>query len=320
MLQQTRVAQGLPYYLKFIQAFPTIAHFAKASEEKLLSLWQGLGYYSRARNMHKCAKLIVEKYKGEFPASYTELIKLPGIGPYTAAAIASICFNEKVAVVDGNVYRVLSRYFGIKQDISQSTTRETFQKLANELMQNATPGEFNQAIMEFGALRCRPKQPLCIDCLLSDSCYAYANRLQEKLPVKSAKVKVKHRYIYYLVIAEKGRVLMKLRRNEGIWEGMYDFPALVFERKPNEEKMLFDLKSIGIVNRDIVSISSEYKHVLTHQVLHVYFISLQTGKKKYTGLSRHFNDKLAFKRINSLSELPKPVLIKKFMHDVELLS
>lgn len=320
ILQQTRVAQGMPYYLKFIEAFPNIIHFAKASQEKLLGLWQGLGYYSRARNMHKCAKEIVETHGGKFPEAYHELIKLPGIGPYTAAAIASICFEEKVAVIDGNVFRVLSRYFGLKHNISLASSREKFQKLANELIKGVAPGDFNQAVMEFGALHCKPKHPMCTVCTLRDSCYACAKGMQEMLPVKSAKVKAKHRYFFYLVIADETKVLMKLRNKEGIWEGMYDFPSVNFEFKPDEEDLLLGLQTLGIAESDIVRMSTEYKHILTHQILHAYFISLKNAKKKFSGLIKHFNGKLAYKAKHKLAELPKPILIKKYMLDAKLLS
>jgi len=180
MLQQTRVAQGLPYYEKFVKEFPSIYHLANATEEKVLKLWQGLGYYSRARNMHNTAKAIVENYKGEFPNTYKELLKLKGIGDYTASAIASISFNVPEPVVDGNVYRVLSRYFGVDLPTNSSEGIKHFKSLAREVMNSNEIRDYNQGIMEFGAIQCAPKTPNCLHCPLNDSCVALKeNRVNE---------------------------------------------------------------------------------------------------------------------------------------------
>ncbi|MEY2629135.1 MAG: Adenine glycosylase, partial [Bacteroidota bacterium] len=203
MLQQTRVAQGLPYFLRFTEAFPTVFDLAKADEEQVLKLWQGLGYYSRARNLHKTAQQVAFEYNGEFPKSYAELLKLKGIGEYTAAAIASFAYNESVPVVDGNVYRVLSRYFEVETDIASLGAKKEFTQLAAELLPAGEANLFNQAIMEFGALQCVPKNPNCTNCIFSDSCAALQKKKVDQLPVKSKKIKVKTRFFTYLVFEDE---------------------------------------------------------------------------------------------------------------------
>ena len=226
ILQQTRVNQGLPYYEKFIEAFPSVDKLAAASEQKVLRLWQGLGYYTRARNLHKCAKMIVNSYGGSFPASYNELLLLPGIGAYTAAAIASISFNESVAVVDGNVYRVLSRVFGISTEINSPKGKKEFFELANQLIDKKNPAMFNQAVMEFGALFCKPVNPSCESCTFKASCFAYNNNLVASLPVKKKNKPARRRYFYYFVIQSGKSLLMSKRGKKDIWEGLYDFYLL----------------------------------------------------------------------------------------------
>lgn len=202
MLQQTRVAQGLPYYEAFISAFPTVFDLAKASEEEVLKLWQGLGYYSRARNLHSTAQYIASELNGEFPKDYKNLLKLKGVGDYTAAAIASIAYGEEVPVVDGNVYRVLSRYFGIEDDISLPKAKIEFQKLSKNLLPEGKASLYNQALMEFGALQCVPKSPDCTQCVFNSSCFALQKNRVGELPLKSKRTKVKNRYFYYLIIRD----------------------------------------------------------------------------------------------------------------------
>jgi len=194
ILQQTRVSQGTPYYLAFVKTFPTVFDLANATEQEVLKLWQGLGYYSRARNLHKTAQFIANELNGVFPQNYLGLLNLKGVGDYTAAAIASFAYNERVPVVDGNVFRVLARYIGVEEDIANHRTRKTFQALALDLMQAAEPNLFNQAIMEFGALQCVPKNPNCTICPFNGSCYALQKNKVAILPIKSKKAKpiVKH--------------------------------------------------------------------------------------------------------------------------------
>ena len=211
ILQQTRVNQGLPYYLRFEEQFPSVERFASAKLETILKTWQGLGYYSRARNMHACAKTVVEELNGSFPNNYIDLQKLKGIGKYTAAAIASICYDEEVPTIDGNVYRVLSRIFGLENDISESRTFKIFYEKAEELISKESPGDFNQALMEFGATVCLPKKPDCENCIFSDRCFALKKDLISSLPVKSKKVKIRTRHFQYLIILYGNRILIRQR-------------------------------------------------------------------------------------------------------------
>ena len=223
ILQQTRVNQGLPYYNKFINEYPSVHDLANAPEDEVMRLWQGLGYYSRARNLHECAKSIVNQYDGEFPSTYNELLKLKGVGKYTAAAIASFAFNQAVPVVDGNVFRVLARYFCVTDDIAQPKTFTKFFNIAKELIPEEQAASFNQAIMELGATICTPKKPACENCPLAQDCEARIHHKQSELPVKKKKIKIKHRYLYYLIWQEGGKLAMKKRGESDIWQGLFDF-------------------------------------------------------------------------------------------------
>ncbi|CAG0900588.1 unnamed protein product [Cyprideis torosa] len=246
IFQQTRIDQGLPYYEKFIRHYPTIFELAKASEQEVLKDWQGLGYYSRARNLHFTAQFVMENLDGEFPNNYLDIKQLKGIGSYTAAAIASISFNEAVAAIDGNALRVLSRYFGVKDDIAKEKNKKKFFELGNEIISKEHPGDFNQAIMELGATVCLPKnQAKCTDCPLNDSCYALAHQKVEELPIKSKTVKVKEETISYVVHAQEDGVWMKKRSSKGIWKNMYDFPEVE------------ETKKLMLIH--------EQKHLLTHR-------------------------------------------------------
>ncbi len=223
ILQQTRVTQGMPYYLRFSAAYPTVEQMAAATEKDILRLWQGLGYYSRARNMHHTAQVLVNEHNNNFPTNYKALKKLKGIGDYTACAIASFAFNEKVAVVDGNVFRVLSRIFGVEEDISSTKGKKVFAELAKTLLPDTETATYNQAIMEFGALFCKPSSPDCPNCVFRDSCVAFAEKKQDSLPFKAKKAQVKKRYLHYLVIEHDNKLLMKERFEGDVWQGLYDF-------------------------------------------------------------------------------------------------
>jgi A/G-specific adenine glycosylase len=222
ILQQTRVAQGLPYYERLLATFPTVRDLAEAPEASLLRLWQGLGYYSRARNLQKAAQMVMRDFAGDFPRTYDDIITLPGVGPYTAAAIASFAFNEAKAVVDGNVFRVLSRVFEVETDIASSAARGVFTSLAQSLIPDSDPAGFNQAIMEFGALQCTPA-PDCSVCPLRVSCAAFSASRVAELPIKSKKTKVKEIQMDYLVIEQKGQLLVRERTENGIWKGLWEF-------------------------------------------------------------------------------------------------
>lgn len=239
MLQQTRVVQGSPYYEKFITHFPTIFDLAKADEENVLKLWQGLGYYSRAKNLHQTAKTIAFDYKGNFPDDYNGLLKLKGVGDYTASAIASICFGEPCAVVDGNVYRVLGRYFAVDTPINSSQGISLFKKLANQLIDKEQPATYNQAIMDFGALQCKPKNPDCERCIFADSCLAFAQKKVAELPVKINKTKIRKRFFNYLVVFDKQqKTLLNKRLEKDIWQGLFEFPLVETTKETTQRQFL----------------------------------------------------------------------------------
>lgn len=266
ILQQTRVDQGINYYLKFVDHYPTVKDLAKASEDEVLNDWQGLGYYSRARNLHAAAKTIVNEHASIFPNSYKEVLSLKGVGTYTAAAICSIAYGLPHAVVDGNVYRVLSRYFEIKTPIDSTEGKKEFEQLAQELLDPHQASKHNQALMELGALVCKPKNPECVQCPLNESCLAHKNNSWTALPVKSKKTKVRNRYLHYLVLHNGNKIVIKKRGDGDIWKGLYDFPLL--EKDKNETLNQEDVKSFAIRAYDI---DYELKHVLSHQHLYAKF-------------------------------------------------
>ena len=314
ILQQTRVKQGLPYYEAFVQTFPTIDDLAKANEQQVLRLWQGLGYYSRARNLHKCAKVIVSDYNSIFPETYEELQKLPGIGKYTAAAIASIAFDKPVPVIDGNVYRVLSRIFGISNDISDNKTFKVFFELSKGVMNGQNPSAFNQGLMEFGALQCSPGSPGCFVCPASDFCFAFKHSKQTEFPVKTKKVKVRKRYFNYFIIQDGKDIYLKKRSSKDIWQGLYDF-ALIESDVEDLEDILggnAELKQLLVNGAIIERESAWHKHILTHQRLFIRFFHIKlTNKKADTatlegGLLTKFT-------LDEVAELPKPILIDKYL-------
>lgn len=308
ILQQTRVEQGREYYHAFAENFPDVQSLAKAKEDKVLKCWQGLGYYSRARNLHATAKQIVKNYGGNFPASYNELLKLKGIGPYTAAAIASLAFGLPHAVVDGNVYRILSRYFGIQTPIDSAKGKEEFSKLANRLLKKQNPGIFNQAMMEFGAIQCKPANPDCAVCPFQASCFAFSKSSITKLPVKEKKTQVRNRWFYYLVLNYTNSVYLKKRTEKDIWKGLFDFPLLETKEKVSE-KNLFALpefqKTIGKKKYTVRSVSKEFRHVLSHQKLHARFIEIEI----YSPLS---TKKLKCVNCNDIDKYAVPRLIEKY--------
>ncbi|MBX2964884.1 MAG: A/G-specific adenine glycosylase [Cyclobacteriaceae bacterium] len=316
ILQQTRVNQGLPYYRNFVREFPTVHDLAGAPLQKVLRLWQGLGYYTRARNLHKAAKTVAENFNGKFPESFVALKQLPGVGDYTAAAIASISFGEAVAVVDGNVFRVLARVFGVDKPINTPGGKKHFFELANTLLGNANPALFNQAVMEFGALHCTPKNPLCETCVFRASCVAYKHDAQHLLPVKLTTKKNRKRYFNYYVIKSNQSLLMNIRNGKDIWTGLYDFYLIENNRATNPEKAFDENPFLKKIQSQITAkeISTTYKHVLSHQTIYARF-ALITLKKKPAALP----ERLRFYSVKKVSELPKPVLIGRFLHDFGLL-
>lgn len=276
ILQQTRVDQGLPYFMNFVEKYPTVKSLALAHIDDVLRTWQGLGYYSRARNLHKCAKLIVDHYDGIFPKNKDELIKLPGIGSYTAAAIASLAYGKQEAVVDGNVIRVISRLYGIEADVSEQKTKKEIQQIVDRLIPKKAPDLFNQAIMEFGALHCSPKNPLCPNCIFIGLCVAQRNNQQGKIPYKSNKTKKRLRFFTYLIINIHGGYLMRKRDAGDIWQGLFEFflietnSALDFDQLSIPQKMIQN-PGQWKVNHE----SKLYKHLLSHQTLFCRFIEIE---------------------------------------------
>jgi A/G-specific adenine glycosylase len=279
ILQQTRVAQGLPYFEAFTKAFPTVFDLAGATEQEVLKLWQGLGYYSRARNLHYTAQVIVNEYNGFFPKRFIDLKKLKGVGDYTAAAIASFGFREVVPVVDGNVYRVLSRYFGIETDILSSKAKAEFFDLSKGLISVDQPDVYNQAIMEFGALYCVPQNPVCTDCFFRDSCVAFQQNKVKVLPVKIKKLKIKNRFLHYVIIKDAlNNFNIKQRIGNGIWQNLYEFElieatkmeSIIWVEQKLKSRNEFIFNEFFQVNDAII------KHKLTHQNLSISFYLAKT--------------------------------------------
>lgn len=297
LLQQTRVSQGLPFYIKFTENFPKIEDLANASEEKVLRLWQGLGYYSRGRNLHFTAKIIVNDFQGVFPKSYKEILKLKGVGHYTAAAIASFAFKEKVAAVDGNVIRVISRLYKIDQPVDSTQTLKQINEIAQELISEKHPDLFNQAMMELGAMVCTPKSPKCTECPIQEVCLSYPDKAYEKIPFKAKKTKVLERNIYYLVLKNEDSILLNHRADGDIWKNMYDFPEI---EKPEIPDLL---SSFSLEN---IKISEPITHLLSHRKLNIQFISaeINTQKIPISGI---------WTELHNTDKLPKPKVIVDFL-------
>jgi A/G-specific adenine glycosylase len=265
ILQQTRVDQGLPYYERFIANYPNVHALAKADQQDVLKSWEGLGYYSRARNLHATAQLVAFEMKGLFPSSYEGLLKLKGVGPYTAAAIASISFGEKTAVLDGNVFRFVARFFGVHDDISDQKSRKSFLKILNELIPDIRPDLFNQAMMEYGATVCKPL-PNCEGCIFLKDCYARKHRVISDLPVKAKKTKVTEEFIDYIIFRQGDNTLMR-KREIGVWQGLFEFYSL-----SNEDVITFIKKSSGKdAKLSLKQSSPAIKHLLTHKKLWITF-------------------------------------------------
>jgi A/G-specific adenine glycosylase len=314
ILQQTRVNQGLPYYLKFVKNYPTVLDLANASEAKVLKDWQGLGYYSRARNLHAAAKTIATRHKGKFPETYTEILALEGVGPYTAAAIGSIAFNLAYPVVDGNVQRVIARIFGIEKPVNSTPGKQEIELVLDKIFDKKRPGDFNQAIMEFGALHCKPQQPLCAECPFRLECFALKNGLVDKLPLKEKKAKVKPLYFLYLVPSIGKYEFIVKRTGDNIWKNLFQFPLVEIDQPLilPDEKMIKTLLKNKKWKFKIKHISTEYKHVLTHRIIYARFVSMEMEKgfkpekdwiKKRID---HHNEEFAF-----------PVLIQKYLDERE---
>lgn len=310
ILQQTRVEQGMPYYLHFVEKYPSVKHLANASEDEIMRSWQGLGYYSRARNLHSAAKQVVNQYNAEFPNTYSELLKLKGIGDYTAAAIASFAFLEACPVLDGNVYRFLSRYYGIKTPINSPAAKKEFISIAHQLIDKTQAHTFNQAIMEFGALQCKPKSPNCNVCPFQDSCTAYKQNEVALLPIKEKKLKRTSRYFYYFVYRDENKLALQKRTQKDIWQQLYEFPMFESVVELNDQELLFKASEHNLLdnNSEILSISKKIKHVLSHQDIYAKFIEFSNP---------HFYDqyrgKYLFIKDDEIKDFALPRLIELYL-------
>ena len=285
ILQQTRVNQGLEYYLRFVQRFPDVHSLAVAPEDDVLKYWQGLGYYSRARNLHKAAKQVHERFNGVFPNQHTDILSLSGIGAYTAAAICSISYNQPYAVVDGNVYRVLSRLFAIETPIDSSGGIKQFASLAQSILDIKHPGLHNQALMEFGALQCVPVSPNCSICPLQSECKAFQTDSQSQFPVKTQKVKVKERFFNYIMIEYNQSSFIQKRIFNDIWRNLYEFPLIETDMLLTRTELLNHPQFKGLFDDintyDIQSISKPYRHILTHRIINAQFFKISISDKNH---------------------------------------
>jgi len=298
ILQQTRVEQGKPYFHRFLEHYPTVAAFAEAPEGEIMRLWQGLGYYSRARNMHKAAKTVLSDRGGVFPTAYAELIRLPGVGEYTAAAISSLSVDEPRAVVDGNVYRVLSRYFGIAEPVNSPKGKKLFAELACEMLDERRPALYNQAIMDFGAMQCRPKNPACGGCVFMAECEAFRQKTVPELPVKRKAKKNRDRYFHYFVVKNEGRILMAKRETGDVWAHLYEFPLIETHGGPEQERLWEhpDFRDWFAPETALIALGEPVKQVLSHQNIYARFHLLEDAaalKFKKTNWDYFFPEKLA---------------------------
>lgn len=314
ILQQTRVDQGLDYYKRFLKQFPGIKDLAAAPEQKIFKLWEGLGYYTRCKNLIATAKYIAKEKKGNFPDTYDEILSLKGVGTYTAAAIASFAFNLPYAVLDGNVFRVLSRFFGIEEAINSTKGKKTFTSLSAELLNNKKPGVYNQAIMDLGAVICKPQNPLCKICPLKTECFAGSQELIDKFPVKTITGKKKPRWFYYLLVEHNKKIYVHKRGPNDIWENLYDFVLVETSQgsRIDEIKESKVYKKIAEKNNlEVKSISRHYLQHLSHQTIRGSFIHIQAKK----ALELDGFRAVSFSR---LQKLPFPRFITRYLAETDV--
>jgi A/G-specific adenine glycosylase len=313
ILQQTRVNQGMPYYYRIIERFPDIYSLAQAPLEEVLKLWQGLGYYSRARNLHNAAIYIVNELDGRIPADYNQLLKIKGIGKYTAGAIASMAFNLPYAAIDGNVYRVLSRLFNDFTPIDISISYKYYETKIKKIFDSSHPSLFNQAIIELGALICLPAKPLCRNCPVKSHCEAFLNDTILQLPVKNKIKSIKNRYLYYFVFSDNQQIIFHRRTENDIWKFLYDFPAI--ESDKEIEKPLEILKNTEIFENflkkiDIkeITVSPPVKHLLTHQILHILFIKVRLNRIPGNKLNKN-----TYSELDSIFQEPNNTIVAEML-------
>lgn len=319
ILQQTRVDQGIAYYLAFIERWPDVKSLAQASEQEVLRMWQGLGYYSRARNILFAAQQIVNEYKGMFPSNFEQIKQLKGIGDYTASAIASIAFNKPYSAIDGNVMRVLARYFGIEEAIDTSAGRKILTQLSDELLDKQNPGVYNQAVMEFGAMQCVPVSPQCTVCIFSNSCRAFSLNRVSELPVKQKSIKTRKRFFNYFIctyqLNDKCFVRLNKRVGKDVWKGMFDFPLIETDEEVDFSQLMQHklFNTIAASDQFVFSKSSgQVKHVLTHQIIFARFYHLQCIET--IDLKTNFDVSLV--DVKKLNEYPLPRLIDKYLQSL----
>ena len=306
ILQQTRIDQGLPYYLNFVKKYPNISSLAKANEQDVLILWQGLGYYSRARNLLKTAKTIVKTLNGKFPETQVELKKLNGIGEYTANAISSICFNEKRAVVDGNVYRVISRFYGIDKPINNSVGKKYFSEIAQDLAPNKSCGDYNQGIMDFGSLICKPKNPLCMECVLANNCIAKKTNSIDYFPVKIKGKAPKIVHFNYIVFLDANYKTYINQIENGIWKNLFQFPLIESNKELDKDKIMANKglnKLVNLKNCEIKLFNIKpIIHKLSHRIIYTKFWILSIENSNDNSIE--FID---------IKKYPVPKLIQNFL-------
>ena len=310
ILQQTRVVQGLPYYVRFLYTFPNVTALANAPETEVLKCWEGLGYYSRARNLHWSAKYIVNELNGVFPEQYDEILKLKGVGPYAAAAIASFAFSLPYAVLDGNVHRVISRIFSVSADITTSNGRKTIQNIADQLLDKESPAKFNQAIMDFGATVCLPASPLCDQCVFADHCTSYLTDTQRDFPFKKVKKPLRNRYFHLFLVQAGKHIFLTHRKEKDIWRGLYTLPFI----ETRDEQWKFPLEGIqlgglSIEENQIQILNYKDQQLLTHQRIHLYYykVTLATMGEKISG------DNIEIVPITNLKEFAFPKFLLRFI-------
>lgn len=310
ILQQTRIDQGLNYYLRFIERFQNTRQLADADQDEVLKYWQGLGYYSRARNLHFGAKQIVKEYDLGFPNTFIELKKVKGIGDYTAAAIASIAFGEAVPAIDGNVFRVLSRLFNIETPIDTAAGKKEFHQLSWQLIDVKHAGNYNQAVMEFGAIQCKPRNPHCESCIFLNTCEAYRLNKIENLPVKKGKTKQRNRFFYYIIVQTPHSIYFNKRLEKDIWQNLYDFPLIETSQKEEIETVLQTTEWNNLFGKSSITIekiSNEIVHILSHQKIHVRFIHVNLKSEN------NFNSNFIKMQKRNIFDLAVPRVIENYL-------
>lgn len=308
IMQQTRVEQGTPYYIKFVSQYPTVKHLANAPLDEVLKLWEGLGYYSRARNLHHTAKTIVKTFGSQFPVDYKDILSLKGIGKYTASAIASFAYKQPHAVVDGNVSRVLSRFLGVFEPIDSLAGKKTIEELAYNYLDNENPDLYNQAIMDFGAIVCKPANPMCDECPLSINCFAFNREKVKELPIKAGKIQKKKRKMDFLVIFDDNKTIIQQRNQDDIWKALYQFPEIK-ESKSIISDIQKHLKeeNLKLLNLEV---KDNYKQILTHQYIQADFYLCRVEN-----ISPLSNSNYIVIEKTRLTDFAYPKIIRNFLKD-----